>query len=610
MDLVQNIQNTFFSAKEEVSLEEQFENMKQNTILDEQVQKIICPSNTPSRLDIENHVYEDLEFFASNDTGTDSIYECFTKHTITPYGKYVLRYIFQNPTYDTDEINKRQQLLQYFIEHKEFGEHIKQILQNIENPEDVFWLWKKKDEQTETLFDMVYFQLPVIGKHINANELILQGTTFYKMFVSPFFSIMAPVITILVPYLFLRYMKVKVSFYQVFKLLRSKVFTVSFIGNKTAMLTLLSTGIWFAMYFYNLYTIFSMSKLTNNITNMIHTKLRTASQVIQSGKSIHAITNISSLLPESIKSLSVESVLLQEPIQKQCSIFSNKGCILATYTKSQSVLEDLSKYIFEIGYIDAIYSVYSYIQTLTNLPWTFSSFGKKRNYTDFWNPSILSSTNTPVPNSLGGKKKTNTFLITGPNAGGKSTFVKTIFVNSILSQTIGIAFAKKWVTTKPYKYIDTYFHVPDIEGKASTFQAEMRRCFTFIEKMKTLNSEYQSLVALDEVFTSTNYKEGIAGAYSILKYISNTFTNVCCLVTTHYHSLGVLEKDTKKKVMNYCVEITRDSEGKLLENTYKVHKGISEEHIALDLLEMEGFSKDIISIARDKYKTIQTPNLE
>ena len=152
--------------------------------------------------------------------------------------------------------------------------------------------------------------------------------------------------------------------------------------------------------------------------------------------------------------------------------------------------------------------------------------------------------------------------------------------------------------------------LPDIEGKASTFQAEMRRCHTFIEKMKTLDSEYQSLVALDEVFTSTNYKEGIAGAYSILKYISNTFTNVCCLVTTHYHSLGVLEKDTKKKVMNYCVEITRDSEGKLLENTYKVHKGISEEHIALDLLEMEGFSKDIISIARDKYKTIQTPNLE
>ena len=612
MDIIQNfIQKTISPNKEEQTLHEQFDSMKENIVDKKIIENILYPKNNVSRIDIKTHVYEDLEFFTSNDSETSSISECFTRHTITPYGKHVIKYILENPTYDRDEIAKRQELLRYFIQNKEVANNVKKILEKIENPDDVFWLWKKKDEQTETLFDMVYFNIPVVGNHVNESELILRGTTFYKMFVSPFFSIMAPIITILIPYIFLRYMKVKVSFYQVFKLLRSKVFSVSFIGNKTAMLTLLSTSIWVAMYFYNLYTIFSMSKLTNDVTNIIHNKLRTASQIVESAQEIHTISPLSKVLTH-INNVPKNnlSILLQEPINKPCSLFSNKGCILSTYTKCNFLLKDLSEYIFYIGYVDAFYAIYTYINSLKDLPWVFSSFGKKRNYKDFWNPSILSSQYAPVPNSLGGKKKTNTFLITGPNAGGKSTFVKTIFVNSILSQTFGIAFAKKWTTPKPYKYIDTYFHVPDIEGKASTFQAEMRRCFTFIEKIKSLDKEYQSLVALDEVFTSTNYKEGIAGAYSIIKYISEYFSNVCCLVTTHYHSLGVLEKDTKKKVMNYCVEVKRDVDGKLLENTYKVKKGISEEHIALDLLEMEGFSKEIISMARDKYKTIQTPNLE
>ena len=290
---------------------------------------------------------------------------------------------------------------------------------------------------------------------------------------------------------------------------------------------------------------------------------------------------------------------------------------MATYWKVKEILDDLAERIRFIGYIDSFYTLTEYLKKLKDhkLPWTFVKFGStKRKQIKFWHPSILSSGNKPVPNSLKTKQKTNTLIITGPNAAGKSTYVKTIFINSILAQTLGIALAKKWEVPKPYSYIDTYFNVPDVEGKTSTFQAEMKRCFKFVSTLENIKSSSadescQALVALDEIFTSTNYKEGISGAYAIIKYISDNFPDVLCLVTTHYHCLAELQNASNKKIKNYCLDVNRDTEGKIVGNSFKVRKGVSKEHVALDLLEMEGFSHNIITMARNTYNNITIPNV-
>ena len=95
-------------------------------------------------------------------------------------------------------------------------------------------------------------------------------------------------------------MGLKISFYQVFTLLKNTVFRVSFIPTKTTALALLSAVVWFVMYFYNIYTIFKMSFLTNNVTNIIHSKLRIASQIVDVSKQIQKLT---SSFPENIKKL-------------------------------------------------------------------------------------------------------------------------------------------------------------------------------------------------------------------------------------------------------------------------------------------------------------------
>ena len=159
-----------------------------------------------------------------------------------------------------------------------------------------------------------------------------------------------------------------------------------------------------------------------------------------------------------------------------------------------------------------------------------------------------------------------------------------------------------------YKYIDTYFNVPDVEGKASTFQAEMKRCYNFIKTLENINKNNYSLVSLDEIFTSTNYREGVAGSYSIIKYISDNFPNNLSLITTHYHCLSELEKISGKRIMNVCFKVKKTSNN-AIKYSYKVEKGISEDHVALELLKKEGFPDDILNIANSAYSTIELPKV-
>ena len=155
-------------------------------------------------------------------------------------------------------------------------------------------------------------------------------------------------------------------------------------------------------------------------------------------------------------------------------------------------------------------------------------------------------------------------MITGPNAAGKSTFIKSVIINIILSQTIGISSAEHFEMT-PFYNIETYLHIPDSKGSSSLFEAEMFRSKEYIDKIKSLDNDKFSFIVLDEIFSSTNYVEGFSGAYSILKKISS-FDNTLSITTTHYTDLEILEKDTKGKILNYKFEVDHDEDGQIVFN--------------------------------------------
>ena len=111
---------------------------------------------------------------------------------------------------------------------------------------------------------------------------------------------------------------------------------------------------------------------------------------------------------------------------------------------------------------------------------------------------------------------------------------------------------------------------------------------------------------MDEIFSSTNYKEGFSAAYSIIKKLVSMRNNVS-VITTNYTDLSKLEKDCLKgQIINYKVCINRGIGG-ILEYLYKIRKGISKDYVALEIMNEKGFDKDIVQDAINISKKISMP---
>ena len=106
-------------------------------------------------------------------------------------------------------------------------------------------------------------------------------------------------------------------------------------------------------------------------------------------------------------------------------------------------------------------------------------------------------------------------LITGPNAAGKTTLLKTTLFNIIISQQLGVGCYKK-ATINPYNYIHSYINIPDTSQRDSLFQAEARRCKEILDSLTNNSDKERHFCIFDEIYSGTNPSEAIASAYSFL----------------------------------------------------------------------------------------------
>jgi DNA mismatch repair protein MutS len=187
-------------------------------------------------------------------------------------------------------------------------------------------------------------------------------------------------------------------------------------------------------------------------------------------------------------------------------------------------------------------------------------------------------------------------ILTGPNAGGKSTFLTGITQSLLLAQVMGIAPADKLAFT-PFHKINTYIDVADdIAAGKSLFLAEVDRAKQLIQMLQELPPEAFSFTIFDEPFSGTNPTEGAAAEYSILNSLAD-YTNSLTIVATHYPLVMSLEdKEKHKGFANYKVYITRKE--KKLNYTHKVVPGKSNQTIAIDILEEMGYSTNLLDEAR------------
>jgi DNA mismatch repair protein MutS len=205
---------------------------------------------------------------------------------------------------------------------------------------------------------------------------------------------------------------------------------------------------------------------------------------------------------------------------------------------------------------------------------------------DVWHPSLDEvkriNNNVVLDKSM---------ILTGPNAGGKSTMIKSILLSILLAQTITVSNCTS-LDLSPIYFINSQMNIPDCKGKESLFEAEMYRSKKNIDILPTLDKP--SIIFMDEIFNSTNPVEGIAGAYAIIKNIAS-YPLTLAVVTTHFLYLTKLAKEFPNVFKNYKMNVVE--ENNTITYPYKLTRGISKQYIAIELLKQNGFNEAIISDA-------------
>ena len=126
------------------------------------------------------------------------------------------------------------------------------------------------------------------------------------------------------------------------------------------------------------------------------------------------------------------------------------------------------------GYIDTLGGLNDNILNKDINPIKFSS-SNKCSFKDIYHPSLKES--NPIKNNISLSKS---MIITGPNAAGKTTLLKSTIINLIFTQQTGFGFYRKGVLN-PYKYIHSYINIPDSCSRDSLFQSEARRCKNILD---------------------------------------------------------------------------------------------------------------------------------
>jgi DNA mismatch repair ATPase MutS len=216
---------------------------------------------------------------------------------------------------------------------------------------------------------------------------------------------------------------------------------------------------------------------------------------------------------------------------------------------------------------------------------------KNTSFTDAYFASLIN--NNPVKNSYNFSKQ---ILITGPNAAGKTTLIKTTLFNIILSQQLGVGCYKKAIIN-PYNYIYSYINIPDTSQRDSLFQAEARRCKEILNNITNCSDKDRHFGIFDELYSGTNPSEAIASAYGFLKYLS-TSDNINYILTTHYITLCKL-LDSNTTITNKHMQVVNNN------NTYKLGDGISYIRGGIKVLENLDYNKIIITDAKNIIKKLE-----
>ena len=245
------------------------------------------------------------------------------------------------------------------------------------------------------------------------------------------------------------------------------------------------------------------------------------------------------------------------------------------------------------GYVDCLLGA---ISNINDKYLHFCDYTTKSNKKNVFKKSYYAALKNEkhVKNNI---KLNKSMILTGPNASGKTTVLKTSIINIIFSQQFGCGFYESAVF-KPYDYIHCYLNIPDTSGRDSLFQAEARRCKEIIDSIDE-NKHANHFCAFDELYSGTNPEDAVSSSTSFMKYLIKN-KNVSCLLTTHF--IDVCDNLNKNKsICNYHMSTNKEKDK--IKYTYQLNKGISTVKGGLNILNNMNYPKEILDNCKQTNKS-------
>jgi DNA mismatch repair protein MutS len=189
-------------------------------------------------------------------------------------------------------------------------------------------------------------------------------------------------------------------------------------------------------------------------------------------------------------------------------------------------------------------------------------------------------------------------IITGPNMGGKSTYLRQVALIVLMNQIGGFVPATK-ARLGIFDRIFTRVGASDQLARGeSTFMVEMHETANILN-----NATDRSLIILDEVGRGTATFDGLSLAWAIIEYLhDNPARSGITLFATHYHEVTDLAK-TKPRVANFNVAVKEWNEQIIF--LRKVVAGAADKSYGIQVAKLAGIPGSVIERARDILATLE-----
>jgi hypothetical protein len=379
----------------------------------------------------------------------------------------------------------------------------------------------------------------------NFIPFLLMYVAMSKIFIAPLLAWTMPFMTLIIPFLALKFVyNLPISWNMYWAQMRPMIF--GRVGQEMNLTTLLQYGSMFVSYAHSMYLPYTNAKHCYKIDALM---IKGSNTIIDTIKRLRKISDI--WVSQGLR----KPWTLPEP-----SELGDNRQTLAWLVQDKHLLPQIYRAIGQVEIIGAICKS----KDLVPVIWSESQTPMCKMIQAI---DSLIPLEKRVPFTLIMSKDSHHVICTGPNRGGKSTFLRSVLTNLALAHTWGVAFASECILT-PVEWVISSLRLEDRPGQESLFEREVSVAGEIVKRIRKKNT--RGWVIIDELFHTTNPPDAAVASQIFLQQLwKSDYTT--SIVSTHLFSHA---ETAPPNVQRLCVDSVLDKNQKIKYN-YTVRSGMN-----------------------------------